>query len=126
VSILPNGHEKKEYGKHCYEEHRGSHCTLGCGCWASDARSGGPLGLDPFGVCPNNPIDGVLRTGSIDYMDVVEQRIEGLQQRAFNAENLLKQVAPGTIELAKKLAEVRREKFSLEQKIKRIIENANK
>lgn len=84
---MPNGTERKEYGEHKYpnDPHHTSNCEHGCGCWAGSARSGGPLGLDPFGKCPNNPVDGKRREGNEDYHDVVEQRIRRLQSEAYSA-----------------------------------------
>jgi len=66
-------------------------------------RSGGPIGLDPFGECPNNPEDEKRLGGDRDYRIIVERRIDDLTTRASEAEGLLEQVEPGTIELAKKL-----------------------
>lgn len=86
---MPNGHDyTKEYGPHEYPaapDHT-SDCKFGCGCWAGPARSGGPLGLDPFGECPGNPKDGRKLGVNTDYEIVVTRRIRVLESRAYNAE----------------------------------------
>src|SRR5437899_339530 len=102
---MPNGQEPKEYGPHKYnKQERPSHCEYGCGCWTESFRSGGPLGLDPFGTCPNNPTDGKLLGEDKDYEYVVNKRIEDLTLRAYNAEGRLKAVSPSQKKLARKLA----------------------
>jgi len=101
---MPNGHGSKEYGKHKYVSGNGrSDCKFNCGCWVADSTSGGPLGLDPFGTCPGNALDGKLIGGQADYHHVVEQRIHDLEVRATAAEAKLKRVTPTKRELAKKL-----------------------
>ncbi|MCX6786909.1 MAG: hypothetical protein NTY93_00040 [Candidatus Kaiserbacteria bacterium] len=101
---MPNGHSKKEYGKHEYPNQEGtSDCRFDCGCWAGPARSGGPLGLDPFGACPGNPKDGQLLGGKDDYENVVTYRILDLESRVYEAEELLKKVSPSKIKLAETL-----------------------
>jgi hypothetical protein len=111
---MPNGAEHKEFGGHHYPAapDATSDCSHGCGCWAGPARSGGPPGLDPFGKCPNNPVDGVRREGKDDYAQVVNDRIRDLESRLYRAEHKLKQVEPDKLELAERLekaeAELRR------------------
>lgn len=34
-----------------------SDCAYECGCWMGGSRSGGPDGVDPFGACPNAPVE---------------------------------------------------------------------
>lgn len=41
-------------GGHKYPGPSGA-CEHGCGCWISLDDSGGPSGLDPFGLCSRNP-----------------------------------------------------------------------
>jgi hypothetical protein len=65
--------------------------------------SHGPLGLDPGGECPGNPDDGQTLPGNGNYETVVKRRIQKLERRAYSAEDLLKRVEPGTIELAEQL-----------------------
>lgn len=100
---MPNGHEKKEYGGHSYASEGTSDCSHKCGCWMGGFQSGGPLGLDPRGDCPNNPVDGQRRNGNIDYHDVVNQRIRCLGSRAYNAEEKLKLVDPDELAIAEAL-----------------------
>ena len=61
------------------------------------------MGLDPSGKCPNNPEDEIQRNGDTDYTDVVEQRIEKMERRAYQAERDLQKVAPSKIALANEL-----------------------
>lgn len=52
----------KKFGPHKYADHDGtSDCEYGCGCWMGPCRSGGDV--DPFGMCPNNP----LKTFEVKY-----------------------------------------------------------
>ena len=107
---MPNGHDRKEYGGHKYSGHDGRNdCAHGCGCWVGSFNSGGPLGLDPFGTCPNNPVDGVRREGNTDYYDVVESRIRDLESRLYQAEAFLKKVEPDKVKLADELARAKTE-----------------
>jgi len=87
------------YGKHKYSDpvNGRSDCKYGCGCWVGSFSSDGPLGVDIFGLCPNNPMDGEPLRPNIDYEDVVKQRIKGLEKalsqtkiRAAKAEARLK------------------------------------
>lgn len=81
---MPNGHDySKEYGGHSYPNLEGtSDCKYGCGCWMGPARSGGPIGLDPFGECPGNPKNGEKIGGKNDYEIVVTRRISNLETQA--------------------------------------------
>lgn len=88
---MPNGHDySKEYGKHDYGKCEGtSDCEYGCGCWMGPARSGGPIGVDPFGECPNNPKDGKRLGGQADHEVVVTRRIRALESKLYNTEQEL-------------------------------------
>lgn len=112
---MPHESSRKEYGPHKYAEHDGtSDCKYGCGCWMGPSRSGGPDGLDPFGVCPGNPKDGkpLGPAGKYgpDYYQVVMNRFEDLKTRCRTAEDgrraaeeKLKRVAPGALKLSERL-----------------------
>jgi len=90
---MPNGHNySKEYGKHKYAGEGTSDCQHGCGCWMGPARSDGPVGLDPFGECPGNPVDGKQVGGKADYEIVVTRRIRALESRAYQAETELEKL----------------------------------
>lgn len=103
---MPNGDERREYGGHEYGPLGGtSDCKHWCGCWMGPARSGGPVGLDPFGTCPGNPKGGERLGGNRDYEYVVTERIENLESRLSSAEEELERLRPGKVELAKKLVE---------------------
>lgn len=107
---MPNGHGAKEYGGHKYADHDGtSDCQYGCGCWMGPARSGGPVGLNPGGVCPKNPKDGMCLGGNTDYELVVTERIKSLESRLYQAESRLKRMNPSKAKLADKLASVKTE-----------------
>ncbi|MBU2036910.1 hypothetical protein KJ866_01745 [Patescibacteria group bacterium] len=125
---MPNGHGHKEYGSHAYADRdRTSDCQHGCGCWAGPARSGGPTGLDPFGICPKNPKDGKLLGGNADYDHVVTERIRGLESRLYAAEGQLKKVKPSKIKLANTLNSVRAElteKNCLLDDLRRLLEKS--
>jgi len=42
------------WSTHRYPESDGTEdCENGCGCWVGNFNSGGPIGIDPFGECPN-------------------------------------------------------------------------
>lgn len=101
---MPNGLDyNKEYGKHKYEGTGTSDCEYGCGCWMGPASSGGPIGVDPFGVCPGNPADGQPVGGNDDYDIVVTQRIRRLENALSEAEGMLESVKPSDIKLAQQL-----------------------
>lgn len=119
---MSNGHTKKEYGEHSYPAapHGTSDCEHGCNCWTGPAGSGGPLGLDPFGACPNNPKDGERREGNTDYVDVVEQRIRNLESRAYNAERKLSKVRPPKLKLAAENEELNNRVFRLTTALREI------
>ncbi|MEK9184750.1 MAG: hypothetical protein AAB866_01115 [Patescibacteria group bacterium] len=107
---MPNGHSPKEYGKHKYPNPDGtSDCQYGCGCWMGPSRSGGPTGLDPFGICPKNPVDGILFGGAADYDNVVTERIRSLESKLHRAEERLKRVSPSKAKLADELATTKAE-----------------
>lgn len=122
---MPNGHGLKEYGGHKYTNHNGtSNCEHGCGCWMGPARSGGPTGLDPGGICPENPKDGKLLGGNDDYDHVVTERIQNLSSRLYKAESGLKRVSPSKAKLADELASAKAElaeKNRLVAEIRRLI-----
>ena len=107
---MPNGRSHKnydDYGPHEYEGHGTSDCKHGCGCWIGPARSGGPLGIDPFGACPDNPIDGKKQPGNDDYEDLVNGRIASLKSgltEALQAVQLVERARKSTkLDLVKKL-----------------------
>lgn len=124
MCLVPNGDARKEYGPHQYPETlRGTpDCGHKCGCCVGPTMSDGPVGLDPLpgGICPRNPIDGQLLGGQRDYANVVRARIDDLNSRAYNAECLLEQVEPGTIELARQLEEARNEIVTLKAALRGI------
>ena len=81
---MPNGHDNsKEYGSHEYGDKGTSNCRYECKCWMGPARSGGPIGLDPFGECPNNPKNGERLGGNDDYEIVVTRRIRALESQSY-------------------------------------------
>ncbi len=107
-----NRSSPKEYGKHGYIIRDGvSDCKYKCGCWVRPTYSNGPPGLDPFGCCPKNPIDGNLLGGNKDYESVIASRIRDLETCLHKAENCLK-------ESEKRLKEVDPEKLALVAKLK--------
>jgi len=107
---MPNGlpHDK-EYGPHEYPEapHRTSDCKYGCGCSAGPTMSHGPLGLNPFGECPQNPKDGVLLGGDDDYRCVVERRIRHLEKKASERDHFEKLAGTEKVEIDRQLDEAR-------------------
>ncbi len=107
---MPNGHGPKEYGGHKYANHDGtSDCEHGCGCSMGPYRSGGPTGLDPFGKCPKNPVDGKLLGGNVDYDHVVTERIDDLSSRLYKAEERLRRVSPSKANLVDELTATKAE-----------------
>jgi hypothetical protein len=87
--------DRKEYGPHTYRDSGAGGCFNGCGCWIEGAAADGPIGLDPHGKCPRNPVDGKrLSTAANPYADhayVANQRIADLERRAAGAEEELAQ-----------------------------------
>ncbi|MEK7159180.1 MAG: hypothetical protein AAB766_01620 [Patescibacteria group bacterium] len=117
---MPKGQKEKEYGEHKYDVGVGtSDCAYNCGCWMGSTRSGGPVGLDPFGVCPNNPVDGVRGNSHDDYNNVVTGRIAKLETELSKAQTQLKAVAPGELKLAEELAAVKMKLINLQSKLTR-------
>jgi hypothetical protein len=128
---MPNGYDHKKFGPHEYADHDGtSDCEHGCGCWMGPARSGGPLGVDPFGICPNNPLDGKRREGKTDYEDVVTQRIDGLTAENGHLKNeinrLTKMLTPTIKQMQKRIdkleAAVQKHK-ERESKVRQVFSN---
>lgn len=111
---MPNGDGHKDFGGHKYATDGTSNCEHGCGCWMGSSHSGGPVGLDPLGQCPGNPLDGKKREGNIDYGDVVEQRIKSLETRALKAERALKVVSPDKKKLVKTIEKLKLKLFRSE------------
>lgn len=71
--------KRRNLGGHFYpgcegsdDEFRTSDCEHQCGCWMGQSRSGGPNGVDPFGICPNNP--------KPPRKDKLRERIEALEK----------------------------------------------
>jgi len=129
---MPNGHDySKEYGNHDYGNQVGTcDCKHGCGCWMGPARSGGPLGVDPFGECPGNPKDGKRLGGQADQEIVVTRRIRGLEQKLNEAEQelqkLLKIKGTPEVKMAEELATVTKERDALKQTLLELGETAKK
>lgn len=99
---MPNGHEYPA------APHNTSNCKHGCGCWAGPSRSGGPLGLEPIGGrCPNNLLDGEDLRPTVDYEQVVNDRIDLLRDRAISAEQAFNEVKPSKKKLAEDLKNAR-------------------
>ncbi len=119
---MPNGRKHKDYydyGPHEYPEADATFdCKYGCGCWAGPARSGGPAGIDPFGLCPNNPIDGQRQKENDDYEDIVNGRIQKLEREVQEGRRAIKLIEKARketkIDLAKRLKNA--EKKLLNQK----------
>jgi hypothetical protein len=94
---------KKEYGRHQYSDDGSPDCMLGCGCWIRTPHSGGPAGLDPFGKCPRNPVNGMFLSENADhvydrdYGYILNERIQELAARLKEAEEKLKQAAPSKV-----------------------------
>ncbi len=118
---MPNGHNlSKEYGEHDYGKCEGTcDCIYGCGCWMGSARSGGPLGLDPFGECPGNPKDNKKLPGKDDYEIVVTHRIQGLEHNLYQARQeleILKKIKKTPkAKMAEKLAAMTKERDELKK-----------
>ena len=127
---MPNGRDHKEfndYGAHEYPAapHGTSDCKYGCGCWAGPSRSGGPPGIDPFGHCPGNPLDGQRQPGNEDYEDCVNGRIQKLESELYAAKqavDIVQQAKKGTkVELVNRLDEAEEEIVRL----KRVLESVH-
>jgi len=131
-AIMPNGRSHKsydDYGPHKYPDHDGRcDCEYGCGCWTSDAMSKSPVGISPFGHCPNNPLDGQRQPGNNDYEDCVNGRIQKLESELYEAEQsveLVERAKKGTkIDLVKRLEQTKIWNTALKNILKRIQENA--
>ncbi len=122
----PIGFEYKEYGRHDYDDHDGtSDCKNGCGCWMGPSRSGGPLGIDPGGICPHNPVDGKRLGDKRDYEYVVLDRIASAERRARDAEYRLAQTSPDKISLAENLEKSEQAVRRLQAAISQILAIAN-
>ncbi len=137
ANTTPTGFERKEYGPHKYAGHDGTlNCQHECGCWMGPSRSGGPIGLDPDGKCPGNPLDNQLlgghplgdrpktpsdgpRPGSIDLQYVVMERIARAESRCYHLTELLVQTNPN-INLAEALKREKQKTAQLTARIKRI------
>lgn len=52
---------------------RTGECVYQCGCYMGHSSNSGPLGIDPFGECPNNP-------------DTLKEQVRTLTLRAETAE----------------------------------------
>jgi predicted nucleic acid-binding Zn-ribbon protein len=97
-------------------------------------HSGGPIGLDPFGECPNNPTDEKQSGKGVDHEIVVERRmikyqhvISTLQAENTELKKKLKDVEPSKEELASTnntlksvLEETRRDFTKIEETLKKI------
>lgn len=101
---MPNGYRDIEYGPHDYgeDEWRWTDCKHRCGCSANDCRSDGPRGVDPFGMCPGNPVEGKFIAGGdemteADIDNVVKQRIFKLEMALYKAQTKLRRGIWGMI-----------------------------
>ncbi len=110
-----NGDEPvRKYGKHKYDDRGGTNdCDYGCGCWMGRNNSGGPAGIDPFGLCPNNPIGVARLPGNQDYEHLVKQRINGFTSEVHALSEELRLHKPSKVELAAKLKKLERENDEL-------------
>ncbi|NQV00983.1 MAG: hypothetical protein HQ537_02595 [Parcubacteria group bacterium] len=131
---MPNGRSHKsydDYGPHAYADHDGtSDCEYRCGCWAGPARSGGPIGISPFGHCPNNPLDGQKQSNNNDYEDCVNGRIQKLESELYEAKqsvDVVERVRKGTkVDLIKRLDQAENRITNLEGILKGIRDNAER
>ncbi len=123
---MPNGKMRRPYedfGPHKYANHDGtSNCEHDCGCWMGSARSGGPLGINPFDKCPNNPKNGVLQEEKKDYKDCVEGRIQELEKircEFLRLKRIFKEAKEGSkISLVRQLREEQEKSRLLEELIR--------
>jgi len=103
VQINMNANNKP-YGPHSYPDHGArKHCLYRCGCWKEESNSGGPVGLDPDGECPNNPTSTQLSPK--DYENVVNRRIAELKRLLAVAEGRLLLLDPSKDEMARTIIE---------------------
>ena len=130
---MPNGREHRKYkdfGLHEYASAGTSNCAHGCGCWAGPARSGGPVGVDPFGLCPNHHLDELKQTEKENYEDLVEGRIRDLEAQLFNALKAVTTVAEAgrstKVGLIKQLEEEKERVAKLEASFKNLWESLSK
>jgi len=56
------------------------------------ARSGGPVGVDPFGECPGNPKDGNRLSGFGDREVVITRRIRNLEKQLYDTQQELEEL----------------------------------
>ena len=101
---MPNGYSDIEYGPHKYrgDGWHWTDCEYGCGCSANDCRSNSPRGVDPFGMCPGNPVEGKFIDGGSkmtedDIDNVVKQRIFKLEMALYKARAQLRRGVWGLI-----------------------------
>jgi len=123
---MPNGRSHKEYdnyGQHSYPDKEGtSDCSYGCGCWMGPARSDGPVGIDPFGHCPLNPIDGTFQEDNFDYEDCVNGRIRDLESKVYELHRF-REIVEGArvrsrIALQKEIERIQQENFEIKNLLK--------
>lgn len=112
----------RRYGSHRYTGSTKVHeCEYVCGCWKGpDGFSYGPIGLDPNGECPNNPVNGVRLDDDSDFQIVVLRRILSQERRIRELEKQLEQVDPGAIQLAEELRIVKAEMARASQRLRTI------
>ena len=122
MSVYLKTHPKKEYGLHEYSGPVSGDCKHRCGCWMTQSQSGGPVGLDPFGKCPKNPLDGILMSddGKLDYEYVLEERIFIAESECFRLKRDLKATEPGARKLAKELEKARSRNADLRERLRHI------
>ncbi|MCX6812020.1 MAG: hypothetical protein NTW79_00120 [Candidatus Berkelbacteria bacterium] len=102
---MPNGYNYSEqrHNGHDYGDdvHRTYDCKFGCGCSMGQSSSHGPLGVDPFGECPGNPIEGKsLGNMTADTDFVVTRRFKELERRCYKAEDTVRRTRPAKKYLA--------------------------
>ena len=77
-----------DYGGHQYSEGHTGRCS--CGCRMQRHSSSGPIGVDPFGNCPDNPKDKQRQAENHDYADLVNGRMAHLELRLKEASGAVK------------------------------------
>jgi hypothetical protein len=93
--------EYKNFGEHDYDKNQNvAICKHGCGCTRASFMSDGPPGIDPYGKCPNNPLNGPRRDS--DYGDYVDGRIRELELKLHKA----KEAAGGIVAFLKMMDEM--------------------